>query len=467
MIFPLIMVLSAYFFFAGHNTPGGGFAGGLTAGLALVLRYLAGGRYELGETLPLDAGKILGVGLGLSAGTAVASLLAGAPVLSSALIQIHVPVLGTVKFVTALFFDLGVYLIVVGLVLDVLRSLGAELDRQDDEDDPIELNEGEVVAVDRVTGLAIVRVEGGAAKVDVPRWTPSAVDGPRYLMATVGTSAGVSLRPVLVGALHEIESPAWPGPIWSVPEGTDLPASAFVFTTSGEIAGLVAREAPGLAIIPWDIVVDEATQVRDRGRVPPPDLRVEVRPLTSALSRATATTQGVVVAWVDPRGPLAKQVAVGDVIQSLNAHSISQLRDWEVASSRLAAGPLTIGVRRQGKPSTVHVNLPDASISAAATSLGLQMRNIPGIGASVLRIDPHSAANAARLQEGDIITLAGDITAPTAAQIGDDTLEKRSQGYAVPDSFTHGTSAQRVEAFKRGMDSGELRACGVAVRGAD
>jgi multicomponent Na+:H+ antiporter subunit A len=128
MIFPLIMVLSAYFFFAGHNTPGGGFAGGLTAGLALVLRYLAGGRYELGETLPLDAGKILGVGLGLSAGTAVASLLVGAPALSSALIQIDVPVLGTVKFVTALFFDLGVYMIVVGLVLDVLRSLGARVD---------------------------------------------------------------------------------------------------------------------------------------------------------------------------------------------------------------------------------------------------------------------------------------------------------------------------------------------------
>jgi multicomponent Na+:H+ antiporter subunit A len=39
-----------------------------------------------------------------------------------------VPVLGTVKFVTALFFDLGVYLIVVGLVLDVLRSLGARVD---------------------------------------------------------------------------------------------------------------------------------------------------------------------------------------------------------------------------------------------------------------------------------------------------------------------------------------------------
>lgn len=130
LIFPVMMVLSAYFFFAGHNVPGGGFAGGLMAGLALVLRYLAGGRYELGETLPLDAGKILGAGLTLAAGTAFASLLVGAPALSSALIQVDVPVLGTVKFVTALFFDLGVYLIVVGLVLDVLRSLGARIDEE-------------------------------------------------------------------------------------------------------------------------------------------------------------------------------------------------------------------------------------------------------------------------------------------------------------------------------------------------
>jgi multicomponent Na+:H+ antiporter subunit A len=128
LIFPIIMVLSAYFFFAGHNTPGGGFAGGLTAGLALVLRYLAGGRYELGETLPLDAGKVLGTGLALSAGTAVTSLFLGAPVLSSAVIHLDIPVLGPVKLVTALFFDLGVYLIVVGLVLDILRSLGARVD---------------------------------------------------------------------------------------------------------------------------------------------------------------------------------------------------------------------------------------------------------------------------------------------------------------------------------------------------
>ena len=133
VIFPLIMVLSAYFFFAGHNHPGGGFAGGLTAGLALVLRYLAGGRYELGETLPLDAGKILGTGLGFAAGTAVTSILLGAPALSSAVLQFDLPIFGDITLVTALFFDLGVYLIVVGLVLDVLRSLGARVDTETSE----------------------------------------------------------------------------------------------------------------------------------------------------------------------------------------------------------------------------------------------------------------------------------------------------------------------------------------------
>ncbi|QIS23159.1 Na+/H+ antiporter subunit A [Nocardia terpenica] len=130
LLFPTIMVLSAYFFFSGHNAPGGGFAGGLTAGLALVLRYLAGGRYELAEALPVDAGHLLGAGLTLAAGTATGSLLLGAPPLSSAIVELTLPVFGHVKLVTAMLFDLGVYLIVVGLVLDVLRSLGARLDTE-------------------------------------------------------------------------------------------------------------------------------------------------------------------------------------------------------------------------------------------------------------------------------------------------------------------------------------------------
>ncbi|HEX2073141.1 MAG TPA: Na+/H+ antiporter subunit A [Geodermatophilus sp.] len=133
-LFHTILVFSLYLLFSGHNNPGGGFAGGLVAGLAMVLRYLAGGRYELGEAAPVDPGRVLGVGLLFAGGTGVAGLLLGAEVLQTAILETDLPVLGHVKLVTSLFFDIGVYLIVVGLVLDVLRSLGAELDREDEPD---------------------------------------------------------------------------------------------------------------------------------------------------------------------------------------------------------------------------------------------------------------------------------------------------------------------------------------------
>ncbi len=96
-----------------------------------MLRYLAGGRYELGEAVPIDAGKILGLGLALAAGTALTSLFLGAPPLSSAVFEVTLPLLGHIKLVTALFFDLGVP-DRGGLVLDVLRSLGARLDAQEE-----------------------------------------------------------------------------------------------------------------------------------------------------------------------------------------------------------------------------------------------------------------------------------------------------------------------------------------------
>lgn len=58
------------------------------------------------------------------------------------------------------------------------------------------------------------------------------------------------------------------------------------------------------------------------------------------------------------------------------------------------------------------------------------------------------------LESGDV---EEGLNAATA--IGDDTLQKQSQGYVVPDAFTHGSSAQRVRWFKRGLDSGDLRQC--------
>lgn len=136
LMFHTIVVFSVYLLLSGHNNPGGGFAAGLVTGLALMVRYLAGGRYELDEAAPVDAGALMGTGLVIATGSGLAPLAFGGAVLQSALVDLNLPLLGDVHLVTSVFFDVGVYLVVVGLVLDLLRSLGSEVDRhilRDDE----------------------------------------------------------------------------------------------------------------------------------------------------------------------------------------------------------------------------------------------------------------------------------------------------------------------------------------------
>lgn len=136
LVFHSMIVFSIYLLLAGHNLPGGGFAGGLTAGLALTIRYLAGGRYELREATPVGAGTLLGIGLATAAASGVVPLLLGGQVFQSAIIELWLPVFGDIKFVTSTIFDIGVYIVVIGLVLDVLRSLGAEIDEHFEEQPP-------------------------------------------------------------------------------------------------------------------------------------------------------------------------------------------------------------------------------------------------------------------------------------------------------------------------------------------
>ena len=132
VLFPFMLALSIYFFFAGHNAPGGGFAGGLVASLALTLRYLAGGRAELEEALPIDAGRIMGFGLLASISAIVAPMFFGRPALSSAYNSVDIPLIGNVSLPSALIFDVGVYLIVIGLTLYILVSLGGKLDEEEE-----------------------------------------------------------------------------------------------------------------------------------------------------------------------------------------------------------------------------------------------------------------------------------------------------------------------------------------------
>jgi len=134
LIFHSILVVSIYLLFIGHDLPGGGFAAGIVAGLALIVRYLAGGRYELGEAAPVAAGLLIGIGLVIATGTGIAGALIGDAVLQGGKVYLDIPLLGPLTLYSSTAFDIGVYFVVVGVVLDVLRSFGSEIDRQIDEE---------------------------------------------------------------------------------------------------------------------------------------------------------------------------------------------------------------------------------------------------------------------------------------------------------------------------------------------
>ena len=129
LVFHTVLVFGVYLLFAGHNQPGGGFVGGLVAGCAFVLRYAVTGREGIGRAVPVDPSLPLGIGLLLAGGTGAAAWLLGGQFLESGYVELDLPVLGVVKATSALPFDVGVFLVVVGLVLLMLRTLGAEAEQ--------------------------------------------------------------------------------------------------------------------------------------------------------------------------------------------------------------------------------------------------------------------------------------------------------------------------------------------------
>ncbi len=116
---PLALITAAFLFFAGHNRPGGGFAAGLLLGAVVSLRTVAG------LQRPASAGRLLAAGILIAGVVSVAPILFGNVLLDQVVVKTDVPVLGTIKSGSAAVFDLGVTLIVVGLVIAVLEGLGA------------------------------------------------------------------------------------------------------------------------------------------------------------------------------------------------------------------------------------------------------------------------------------------------------------------------------------------------------
>lgn len=121
------VVLSLYLLAAGHNQPGGGFIGGLVGGAAIALAYVGGGLERVRALTRLAPWTILGAGLLIASASALVPLVFGGDVLEQDFVTFKdVPLLGKVKPTSALVFDTGVYLVVIGMVLMAFEALGED-----------------------------------------------------------------------------------------------------------------------------------------------------------------------------------------------------------------------------------------------------------------------------------------------------------------------------------------------------
>jgi hypothetical protein len=268
---------------------------------------------------------------------------------------------------------------------------------------------------DRASGLALVRVDRRSTQPPA-LWYPES-GGPRYFIASEMSAAGVALRPVYVAALTAVDNPRWPGLEWQLPSGTEVAAGSWLFTADAALAGLVVDLGGSRALVPAAIVLAEAKRLLDQPAAIQAYIGVDVQPLTSAISRATGSKSGLVVTWVDPRGPAAGVVAAGEVIEGINGEPITTTDQWAVQTARVGVDEaFIVGVRDlRGRRDVKIVTSP--SPPAQMGSLGLTLRGLPGVGAEVVRVDPGSAGHRAGLRAGDVITRAGTTDVPDPAEV--------------------------------------------------
>lgn len=124
VVFPTVLLVAVYLLFAGHTRAGGGFSAGLVAGLAFVLRYVAGGSVTGLRESRVQPPVVIGIGLVLVVASAIVPTWFGLPVLASAVWTVEAPLFGTLEVASSLAFDTGVFLLIVGVVLNLLRTLG-------------------------------------------------------------------------------------------------------------------------------------------------------------------------------------------------------------------------------------------------------------------------------------------------------------------------------------------------------
>ena len=143
LVLPLACMVSVYLFMRGHNEPGGGFVAGLVMSVALLLQYIVSGTVWVEEHMPLRPRRWIGVGLLTALATGVGSWFLGYPFMTTHTAHLTLPLIGEIHIASALFFDIGVFTLVVGSTLLVLTALAHQSVRShrfharntDDDDD--------------------------------------------------------------------------------------------------------------------------------------------------------------------------------------------------------------------------------------------------------------------------------------------------------------------------------------------
>jgi multicomponent K+:H+ antiporter subunit A len=123
LLLPIALVVSVYLFMRGHNQPGGGFVAGLVMSVAFILQYMVAGTQWVEAQMSLRPLRWMGTGLLFATATGLGAMVAGYPFLTTHTWHIDLPVLGDIHIASALFFDIGVYAVVVGSTLLILTAI--------------------------------------------------------------------------------------------------------------------------------------------------------------------------------------------------------------------------------------------------------------------------------------------------------------------------------------------------------
>jgi multicomponent Na+:H+ antiporter subunit B len=125
----LVFIIFAYsinLFLAGHYTPGGGFIGGLMAAGAIVLLLLAFDMTTVRKILPINFISMTALGLLIAVSTGIGGIFFDVPFLTHTFGYFDLPIIGKTGLATAVLFDIGVFLVVVGVAMVIIQTIGED-----------------------------------------------------------------------------------------------------------------------------------------------------------------------------------------------------------------------------------------------------------------------------------------------------------------------------------------------------